>query len=111
MYFSRIDLFNFYDLDLNPAKKAELNTRLSSYNYIILPSQRILRSRLLHSAQFPEGYQFYRDLFSGNLGFEKIYETPCDMWCNITYLGDPVFRFEETANVFDRPTVFIFKRK
>jgi hypothetical protein len=49
-------------------------------------------------------------LFTGNLGFHKIYETPCDIFCRITYLNDPIYSFEETANVFDRPTVFIFKK-
>lgn len=136
-YFYRIDLFNFYDLDpvesyrsspgtirtrlterfdgaghnISTPKQNELTARLSSYDYIILPSQRILRSRFLNSLRFPEGNKFYQAIFSGRLGFEKIYETPCDLFCKITYLGDPIFSVEETANVFDRPTVFIFKRK
>src|SRR5947207_2663825 len=49
-------------------------------------------------------------MFNGKLGFEKIYQTPCDIFCNIIYMGNPVFAYEETANVFDRPTIIIFKK-
>ncbi|MBU3978923.1 hypothetical protein KKE68_04460, partial [Patescibacteria group bacterium] len=59
---------------------------------------------------YPNGHDFYSALFAQTNGFQKIYETPCDIFCKITYLNNPVFSFEETANVFDRPTVFIFKK-
>lgn len=102
--FPSITLFNFYELDQKPF-------RLPQTDYIILPSQRILRSRLANPNEFPNGHRFYKGLFEGNLGYEKIYETPCDFFCKIAYLGNPIFSFEQTSNVFDRPTVFIFKRK
>jgi len=109
--FHQITLFNFYDLDNDPAKINELPDALSNSEYIILPSQRIYKSRILDPQHFPNGYDFYKKLFEGSLGFEKIYETPCDIFCKITYAGNPVFNVEETANVFDRPNIFIFKRK
>jgi hypothetical protein len=110
--FPKIDLFNFYDLDQsNPFIKNGLQTRLNNSEYIILPSQRLLKIRLNNPNKFPDGYNFYNELITGKLGYEKVYETPCDLLCKITYLGDPVFRYEETANVFDRPTVFIFQKK
>lgn len=111
--FSHITLFNFYDLDNNSidSNQQMLNEQLSQNNYLILPSQRILKTRLTNSRDYPQGHLFYQSLIDGNLGFEKIYETSCDMFCNITYLGNAVFSYEETANVFDRPIVFIFKRK
>lgn len=108
--FSHITLFNFYDLDANPEREVELSTLLPSFDYLILPSQRIMKSRLSNPKRFPHGNVFYRKLFSDKLGFKKVYETPCDVFCKITYLGDPVFALEETTSVFDRPTVFIFKR-
>lgn len=110
--FPSITLFNFYDLDNNSPQStpSTLSTLLDQTQYIILPSQRILKSRLLHPKDFPNGYAFYNSLFSGKLGYRLIYETPCDIFCKIIYLGNPVFRFEETANVFDRPTVFIFQK-
>ena len=110
-YFSNISLFNFYDLDQTPdIKSLELENFLSQSEYIILPSQRILKTRLINKDKFPIGNEFYKNLLSGSLDFNKVYETPCDIFCKITYLGNPVFSFEQTANVFDRPTVFIFKK-
>lgn len=108
--FTRITLFNFYDLDENPAKKRELGELVKKSEYIVLPSPRVLRSRLNNERHFPKGFKFYSDLFSGKLGYKKIYETPCDIYCRIIYLGDPIYNLEETVNVFDRPTVYIFKK-
>ena len=110
-YYSKITLFNFYDLDQTPdIKSLELENFLSQSQYIILSSQRILKTRLINKDIFPNGHKFYNELINGKLGYKKIYETSCDIFCKITYLGDPVFSFEQTANVFDRPTVFIFKK-
>ncbi|HVF69395.1 MAG TPA: glycosyltransferase family 39 protein [Xanthomonadales bacterium] len=110
-YISSITPFNFYDLDLgNNEMEEELRTKLEQADYIILPSQRLLRSRLSNPKKFPKGHAFYTRLSNETLGFQKIYETPCDIFCKITYLGRPVFGFEETASVFDRPTVLIFKK-
>lgn len=103
--------FNFYDLDPNNAVlEEELRARSSESEYIILPSQRLLKSRLLNKNKYPRGHTFYSNLTNGQLGFQKIYETPCDLTCKVAYLGDPIFSFEETATVFDRPTVFIYKK-
>jgi 4-amino-4-deoxy-L-arabinose transferase-like glycosyltransferase len=110
-HLQNISLFNFYDLDTAPSNNlAQLQKLLSSNDYLILPSQRILKIRLRDQNKFPNGYKFYSDLLSGKLGYQKIYETPCDIFCKITYLNSPSFSFEETANVFDRPTVLIFKK-
>lgn len=106
-----IQLFNFYDLDQTPdIKKVELDTLLSQSKYIILPSQRILKTRLINKSKFPIGHRFYDELVNEKLGYKKIYETPCDIFCKIIYLGSPIFSLEQTVNVFDRPTVFIFKK-
>lgn len=110
--YANITLFNYYDLDNNSvdATPAILSDELSTRQYIILPSQRILKTRLLQKDKFPLANSFYTKLISGQLGYRKIYETPCDLFCSITYLGSPIWSFEETANVFDRPTVMIFKK-
>jgi hypothetical protein len=109
-YFQNISLFNFYYLDDDLSIQHELTFALQNADYIILPSQRILKIRLLNRPHFPIGYNFYNSLLSGKLGYRKIFETPCDIFCKITYLGNPIYSFEETANVFERPTVFIFKK-
>lgn len=110
--FTQIDLFNFYELDARDSPEREfLPDALASHEYIILPSQRILQSRLTNQDTFPNGARFYKDLIDGNAGFEKVYETRCDIFCRITYLNNPIFAFEQTASVFDRPTVKIFKKQ
>lgn len=110
--YSNISIFNFYELD---ADATEFNTKtlsadLEEFGYIIIPSQRILKSRLLNENTFTNGHKFYSRLIDGELGFKKIYETPCDIFCKITYLGSPVYHLEETASVFDRPTIMIFEK-
>ena len=110
--FPHLNTFNFYDLDNNSsdATESQLQQKIASAQYIILPSQRILQSRIENPTIFPKGYFFYKTLLNGQLGFHKIYETPCDIFCKITYLNDPVYWWEQTVTVFDRPTVFIFKK-
>jgi len=107
-----IKLFNFYDLDNNSPESTpdSLKFNLETSDYIILPSQRLLKTRLLNGDKFPIGNEFYKNLVDGKLNYKKIYETPCDIFCKIVYLGDPVFSFEQTANVFDRPQILIFKK-
>ncbi len=104
--------FNFYDYDLGSPvyNDSGLKQYVANSEYIILPSQRILQPRIENPKQFPKGHTFYTELLNGKLGYQKIYETPCDIFCKITYLGDPIYYFEQTANVFDRPTVLIFKK-
>lgn len=108
---SNITLFNFYDLESDTQKPLELEALVQKAEYIILPSQRILKDRLSNQKLYPEGYKFYTNLFNGARGYKKIYETPCDVFCKILYFGDPINSYEATINVFDRPTVFIFKKQ
>ncbi len=110
--FPHIDTFNFYGLDTHPpaATVTQLRQKIALAQYIILPSQRILQSRIQNPKQFPKGHAFYQSLLNGKLGFHKIYQTPCDIFCRIAYLGDPVYWWEQTVSVFDHPTVFIFKK-
>lgn len=107
-----ITLFNTYELDnQNPEYTPQtLNALLTQSKYIILPSQRILKTRLLNSQAFPLGNGFYQDLIDEKLGYKKIYQTPCSLFCQIVYLGDPLFQFEQTASVFDRPTIQIYQK-
>ena len=110
--FSNFDTFSFYDMD-NPdtdATEGQLQQKLINAQYIVILSQRILQSRIANPKQFPKGNTFYKALISDHLGFQKIYETPCDIFCKITYLGDPIYWWEQTVSVFDRPTVFIFRK-
>jgi hypothetical protein len=109
--FKKISLFDFYGLDLNSQEVNQeiLREKLGEAEFIVLPSQRILATRTTQSDKFPVGNKFYNDLFTDTEKFTLIYETPCDIFCKITYFGDPVKRYEGTASVFDRPHVMIFK--
>lgn len=108
--YSKISLYNFYDLDNNPEQKLTLSKALSA-DVLILPSQRIYESRTNNSDKFPVSSKVYSDLFSGKSSYKLIYQTPCDIFCKITYMGNPALNVEQTTNVFDRPTVYIFKKK
>jgi 4-amino-4-deoxy-L-arabinose transferase-like glycosyltransferase len=110
--FQNIQLFNFYDLDNHSFESTPqiLQETLTTADYLILPSQRILKTRLQHPEQFPQGNAFYKALLAGKTKYQKIYETPCEIFCQIIYLGNPTLRFEQTTNIFDHPTVMIFKR-
>jgi len=108
--FKNIELFNFYDLDLVPTLSEELKKTIDTYPIIILPSQRIYKNRTLYPEKFSVSSVFYKELFSGRLGYRKIYETRCSVFCKILYGGNPVFSYEETANVFDRPQFYIFEK-
>jgi len=107
--FPNITLFNFYEIDSeydSQIKIEELRNLISISDYLILSSQRIIRNRMLNKNAFPNGYEFYNTL---DQRYELIYETPCDIFCKILYIGDPIFATEETANVFDRPIIQIYK--
>jgi hypothetical protein len=106
--FPNINIFNFYELDTNAQAKDNLEGILKKSEFLILPSQRILKTRLSSPTTFPSGNAFYATLGTSNV-FEKIYQTPCDIYCLITYGGDPILRYEETSSVFDRPTVIIYR--
>jgi 4-amino-4-deoxy-L-arabinose transferase-like glycosyltransferase len=107
-YFSNITIFNFYDLDTTPSTQYDLQQVLEKSDFLLLPSQRIRKNRIVNPHSFPTGSTFYATLNKSN-SFEKIYQTPCDIYCQITYLGDPIFRYEETTSVFDRPTIQIYQ--
>lgn len=106
--FPNIDLINFYDIETDSNIESAYQQQIKTAKYIILPSQRIYPSRLAYPEKFPIGNMFYENLFNGNLGFIKMYQTPCDILCNIIYAFGSA---EETASIFDRPTVTIFKRE
>lgn len=111
-YFSHIKLFEFYTFDENPTQNNMLyNQILPVTSTIILPSQRLVRSRRIYPYGFPLSSVFYANLFKGKLGYQRVYETPCDILCQIVYIGNPITNIEETASVFDHPIVFIFNRQ
>ncbi len=110
--YKTITLFNTYDLDASSDEfnKQSWEKALVDSDYVILPSQRVLQTRIKNKNRFPIGNDIYLKLVENKSSFQKIYETPCNIFCKITYLGDPIYRYEQTTSVFDRPTVMIFKK-
>lgn len=108
-YFPQINLFNFYEMDTGNISHYELTTRIQEHDYFLVSSQRLLGTRMQNAKKFPEGYAFYSQLQQQH-AFIKIYETPCDIFCKILYMGNPLFSFEQTTSVFDHPIVQIYKK-
>ncbi len=126
-----INSFNFYDLDQSFELQNNLNTALEEADYIIIPSRRIFSN---HTCLSPNSSQiiknetgtcrelkktypllnaYYRDLFSGKLGFQKVAEL--NSFPKISFMGKTLLEFpdenaEETWTVFDHPVIRIYKR-
>ena len=92
--------FNFYDLDVDLSLLDKLTGHLEKADYVFVPSHRIFDSRLRLSEKYPLTAQYYRLLFSGNLGFEKV----------VHFSRLPDEKAEETWSVFDHPAVRIYKK-
>ena len=101
-------LFDFYSLENNPQLTRDLSYQINNSEYLILPSTRIQRSRTNHPNIFPNGNAFYSNLVDIKK-YSLLYQTPCNTLCKIAYYGNGMNYFEETAYVFDRPTVSIYK--
>jgi hypothetical protein len=111
--FPKITLCTMYDLEIheyvcNNQAFAEIEKASST---VILPSQRVLQTRIRNNGQYPIGHQFYTALLHETNKYHKVYITPCTFLCKILYLGDPAGWYEQTASVFDRPIVYIFQKK
>jgi len=106
--FPRITLVNTYDMEHDQVLFNEFQKGLKSADYIISPSQRVIKTRIKSPDRFPKGYYFYSQLSDANK-YAKLYQTPCQLLCQIVYLGNPDY-FEMTASVFDRPVVSIYKK-
>ncbi len=105
-----VNSFNFYDLDQDKELQTALSRSVDQADYILVPSRRIFKN---HS---PESYpllaNYYDDLFSGRLGFEKVAEVssyPRLSIGNKTLIEFPDEDAEETWTVFDHPVIRIYK--
>lgn len=107
--FPNIKLINTYDVERDLLLLNEAQAAINNAEYIIIPSQRVSKTRLADPTRYPKGHAIYSSFQSAP--YQKIFETPCNMLCQIVYLGDQKYRFEQTAHVFDRPTVIIYKKQ
>ncbi len=91
--------FDFYDLDQNYELQQELVRDIKAADYIIVPSRRVFMN---HQAnKYPKLNDYYRQLFSGRLGFKKVAEFS---------INKSDEQAEETFSVFDHPVIRIYKK-
>ena len=101
--------FDFYSLDEDQQQQQRLRKIITEADYILLPSRRVFANHLRLSSQFPKTAEFYRQLFSGELGFKLVKEfRPFGFWGEL-FLGSDLSA-EETWTVFDHPTIRLFAR-
>lgn len=104
--------FNFYDLDESKEIQDNLNRLLKEADYIFIPSRRILFNH--PQEKYPILTEYYRKLFSGELGFEKAAEFssfpricfPFNVGC-LTFNDELA---EESWTVFDHPVFRVYKK-
>lgn len=128
--------FDFYSLDSDDTLVGELKKHIEDADYIFVPSRRIFADHTclspdgrLHSFSIFNGYsrsrcdrlekeyprlnEYYRKLFSGDLGFVQVAEFTS--YPAINFLNNKLFEqkdeeAEETWTVFDHPVIRIYKR-
>ncbi len=106
-----IVLCDFYNSEKSDdlCNNTPLSQTLSNTEYIILPSERLLKMAQLKKTRFPKRYLIYTSFFDITK-YKLIFKSPCDFYCKIIYINNPMLSFEQTVNVFDNPTVYIFKK-
>lgn len=103
-----------YENDLSTIKWEGVNSNLKKADYIILASNRLyvplqkLADCQKYKVCYPKTAQYYRDLFSGKLGFEKVAEfTSYPSFLGLEINDQPA---DESFTVYDHPRVIIFKK-
>jgi hypothetical protein len=97
---------DMYQAD-GPQKITYLSTMLNNADYIAINSRRIYGTLTRLTSLYPITANYYRLLFAGKLGYEKVgtFSSYPQLW-GITINDDSS---EETFQVYDHPKAFIFK--
>lgn len=117
----------------NEQKWQQISERLSQSDYLVLSSNRIYGSTVDLPKRYPRNIEFFKNLFSGNLGYKKVAEfvsRPTLMIPKVNYcLKLPFFNYgsisgvkcigkglevvddftDESFTVYDHPKVIIFR--
>lgn len=94
----KIKNLDFFNLETNTEIQKELIDWIYKSDYILIPSRRIFANQ--KGRDFPVSEKYYKDLFSGKLGFSQIKEF------RSIALDDEMA--EETWTVFDHPAIRVF---
>lgn len=106
-----------YNAD-TPEKWQEINTQLAKSDYIVIASNRLYvpLQKLTDCTKLPSGYcytqtaTYYKQLFTGQLGYKKIAEFssyPTVPILNKSIIDDSA---DESFTVYDHPKIFIFQK-
>lgn len=97
-----------YDLD-TPKKRARIEDLLNRSEWLFVTSGRSWQNIPRWPQKWPMTTQFYRALFSGELGFDKVQE-----FTNYPGFGPLRFRddgLEEALSVYEHPRVLLFRKR
>ncbi len=86
-----------------PEKIVKLSEDLSESDYFIISSRRVYFSILQNADEYPKTSNFYKQLFSGNLGFDLV-----NKFTNYPFYFSDDFA-DESFQSYDHPPVYIFK--
>ena len=110
-HFDQIKLFNFYQLDSDPASQAELTQeleqQLAEADVFVVLSRRVWYNSLQQPDQFPLAAAFYQRLFDGETEFRLLREFTRYPRLGPLTLPDETIT-EETMTVFDHPRVQVW---
>lgn len=111
---------NYYQIDDGYTDQQEISAIedvLRESEYIIIPAERIYPTRFRLKEKYPNGYEHYRKLFEGELGYTKVAEftrtTLLEDLFQVRFYNGGYFsalNYDETFRVFDQPTITIFKK-
>ncbi|MDO8689359.1 MAG: hypothetical protein Q7R39_05005, partial [Dehalococcoidia bacterium] len=99
-----LELYN----DDNAAKRDRLVDQLSQLDYIFISSNRLYGSIPRLPLRYPMTSEYYRRLFSGELGFEQVAVFTSYPTLGALQLVDD--KADESFTVYDHPKVLIFKK-
>ncbi|MGE5042490.1 MAG: FAD-dependent oxidoreductase [Candidatus Levyibacteriota bacterium] len=101
-----IEQLTIYDQD-NETKAQYYAEKLSTGDYLIINSRRLYGTLLYLPERYPVTSRYYKLLFAGDLGYEKVAQfTSYPQLFGIQINDDST---EETFQVYDHPKVMIFK--
>jgi hypothetical protein len=100
---------HLYDPAVSPdEKRAYIDRRLARADYIVMDDTFQEFYEHLHGPDYAPVREFYRDLFSGRLGFTLMREFRVEPGLAGIQISDE--RAEMTFSLFDHPTIYVFRR-
>lgn len=105
-WYTGIDLPHYHEE--GPEKVTQIVSGLDRADYVVLSSNRLYDSIPRLPTRFPMSTRYYKLLFSGELGFEKVAEFTS--YPSLLGFSIPDQSAEEAFTVYDHPKVTIFRK-